>query len=313
MVGSARTRDFLGDIRGASFTLLFGKPVTDELGVPMLQFSVEGRGKCTVHRQLGMRSFTLTPDVIRRLFDRFIAEGFTQLVSPTPGATLDDLVYMVTLSNDHGHTRKLGRTLEPHPQFDRLVAALLDDLEQQLATEHRTAVRAWLQPLKPLTRQPYRAETDVGFDELSERTRAFLGDFRRAIIAVTFPGGPTPGSKTTAYALRGTGEVSTLTMWWDFRTEQMQEIRTARVASPAEVEAVFAVCVDAAFTELELPKEIVPDSPNAAVTRILELTNEAGQTHEIRYVGSHDVLDYLSMLVANTAWKPQRRWWQFWR
>src|SRR5215207_6435409 len=118
MVGSARTRDFLGDIRAASFTLSFGKPVTDELGLPMLQFSVEGSGKCTVHRQLGMRSFTLAPDVVRRLFDRFIAEGFTQLSSPTLGATPDDLVYMVTLSNDRGHTRKLGRTYEPHPQFD---------------------------------------------------------------------------------------------------------------------------------------------------------------------------------------------------
>ena len=52
---------------------------------------------------------------------------------------------------------------------------------------------------------------------------------------------------------------------------------------------------------------------NAPVTRILELTNDAGETHEIRYVGSQDVLDYLSMLVANIAWKPQRRWWQFWR
>jgi hypothetical protein len=76
---------------------------------------------------------------------------------------------------------------------------------------------------------------------------------------------------------------------------------------------VFAMCIEAAFTELELPRDIVPDSPNAAVTRILELTNDAGETHEIRYVGSHDVLDYLSMLVANIAWKPQRRWWQFWR
>lgn len=313
MIGSARTRAFLGDVRGASFTLLFGKPVTDELRVPMLQFSVEGSGKCNVHRQLGMRSFTLTPDVIRRLFDRFIAEGFTQLVSPTTGSTLDNLIYMVTLSNARGHTRKLGRTTEPHPQFDRLVAALLDDLDQQLAIEHRAVVRAWLQPLKPLARQPYRAETDVGFDEPSDRTRAFLGNLRRAIIAVTFPGGPTPGSKTTSYALRGTGEVSTLTMWWDLRSEQMQEARTARVVSLAEVDAVFAVCIEAAFTELELSADIVPDSPNAPVTRILELTNEAGQTHEIRYVGSHEVLDYLAMLVANTAWKSQRRWWQFWR
>jgi hypothetical protein len=313
MVGSARTRDFLGDIRAASFTLLFGRPVTDELGLPMLQFSVEGSGKCNVHRQLGMRSFTLAPDVVRRLFDRFIAEGFTQLASPTPGATLDDLVYMVTLSNDRGHTRKLGRTTEPHPQFDRLVTALLDDLDQQLAMEHRAAVRAWLQPLRPLTRQPYRAETDVGLEELSERTRAFLGDLRRAIIAVTFPGGPTPGSKTTSYALRGTGELSTLTMWWDYRSEQMHEARSARVVSLAEVDAVFAVCIEAAFTELELAADIVPDSPTATVSRIVELTNEAGQTHEIRYVGSHDVLDHVAMLVANAAWKPERRWWQFWR
>jgi hypothetical protein len=162
-------------------------------------------------------------------------------------------------------------------------------------------------------RQPYRAETDVGLEELTERTRAFLGDLRRAIIAVTFPGGPTPGAKTTSYALRGTGELSTLTMWWDFRTDEMQEARSARVVSLAQVDAVFAVCIDAAFTELELSRDIVPDSPTATVTRILELTNEAGQTHEIRYVGSHDVLDYLAMLVANIASQPQRRWWEFWR
>ena len=93
----------------------------------------------------------------------------------------------------------------------------------------------------------------------------------------------------------------------------MQEERTARLVPLAEVEAVFAVCIEAAFTELELPREIVPDSPNAAVTRILELTNDAGETHEIRYVGSHDALDYIAMLVANAALTPQRRWWQFWR
>jgi hypothetical protein len=313
MIGSARTRAFLGDTRGASFTLQFGKPVIDALNLPTLQFSVEGSGRCHVHRQLGMRSFTLAPDVVRRLFDRFIAEGFTQLASPTPGATFEGLTYVLTLSNDRGHTRKLGRAADAHPQLDRLVAALLDDLDAQLAAEHRSAIRAWLRPLERVRRPPYRAETDVGLDEPSDRTRAFLGDVRHGVITVTFPGGPTPGSRTTAYVLRGTGEMSILTMAWDYRREQMQQALTHRVIPIAEVDAVLATFVEAAFTEVEVPPTIRPDSPTAPVTCAVELTNESGQTHEIRYVGSHDVLDQLAILVANTASKPPRRWWQFWR
>jgi hypothetical protein len=141
----ARTRTFLGDPSRAS--VCFVRQTTYGLGG--LSIAVHGNGTATLHKQAfgsHEREHTVTLALeasdVERLFEAFVEEAFTEMVTPNQPGLPDMISVALELTNSAGKRHQLSRfVVPPHAGFDRLIGAFYAVTGKYLTAEQKLELR----------------------------------------------------------------------------------------------------------------------------------------------------------------------------